>query len=94
MPIAITTTAAAAETTSMAVTTRGSTILVPTDTHIKRDEMPDGEARVKMLTDANCRGVQACVGSGCVSCSGYGSKYRYFIHGCCKPTDTHSRSTF
>ncbi len=72
MPIVTT----AVETTSAVATTQGSTIVIPTDTHIKRDEIPDEETRVKMLTDAGCRGVQACVGSGCVSCSGYG---RFFF---------------
>ena len=89
MPIVTT----AVETTSAVATTQGSTIVVPTDTHIKRGEIPDEETRVKMLTDAGCRGVQACVGAGCVSCSGYGKNYRYFIHGCGSPTDKHSRST-
>ena len=100
MPILTT----AIETTAAVVsTTQGNSVVVPANTHIKRDEISDEETRVKMLTDAGCRGHQACndhnsetekCGNGSYGMTTCSGKFRYFIHGCCGPTSTGSRSTF
>ena len=83
-------------------TTQKSSVVVPANTHIKRDELPIGDARVKILTDAGCHGYQVCddhdheseeCGNGRYGMTACSGKFRYFIHGCCKPTDTGSQST-